>query len=241
MQRCCLAKMLTIISSVTVMVVLSSNSFVSQATVVVAQTDQKIISIAEARALPLGSMVTIEGSITVPSGAFKSSFNDDGFVIQDMSSGIYVSTHANLSLAVRQRVRVTGKLAETNAQFRIVEAEASAIEVRGRGQEVKPEPIPTNKVNEQTLGHLIKVTGTISNAVVSIAPFGFRFTVDDGSGEAVVYVSTSTKIAKEDLQQDRRVSVTGIGGQFKGQYQIYPRFPADIKLLPKAKETRRRE
>ena len=239
MPRCYLARMLNIILSTIATVALALMTVVSQITVAAAQTKPKIISIAEARALPLGTIVTIEGSITVPSGAFKSSFNDEGFVIQDMSNGIYVSVHTNLNLVIHQRVRVTGKLAETNAQFRIVEAEASAIEVRGRGQEVKPKVVPTGKVNEQTLGQLVKVTGTISNPVVSIAPFGFRLAVNDGTGEVVVYVSTSTRITQESLQQGRRISVTGIGGQFKGQYQIFPRFPADIKLLPKAKVTRR--
>ena len=238
MLRCYLAKILNIIFSLIAAVVLALNIVVTQATVAAAQARPKIISIAEARALPLGAVVTIEGSVTVPSGAFKSSFDDEGFVIQDTSSGIYVSVHAKLNLAVRQRVRVTGKLAETNAQFRIVEAEASSIEVRGRGKDVKPKAVSTGKVNEQTLGQLLKVTGTISNPIVSIAPFGFRFPVNDGTGEIVVYVSTSTRITQENLQQGQRISVTGIGGQFKGQYQIYPRAPADIELFAKANAPR---
>ncbi|HUQ34682.1 MAG TPA: hypothetical protein VM095_21365 [Pyrinomonadaceae bacterium] len=241
MLRCYLAKMLNVILFTIAMVLVAFTTVVSRATVAVAQRTPKITSIAEARALPLGTIVTIEGSVTVPSGAFKSSFDDEGFVIQDMSSGIYVSAHTNLNLAVRQRVRVTGKLAETNAQFRIVEAEASSIEVRGRGKEVKPKAVSTGKVNEQTLGQLLKVTGTISNPIVSIAPFGFRLPVNDGTGETVVYVSTSTRITQENLQQGQRISVMGIGGQFKGQYQIFPRFPADIKLLPKTKTARGRE
>jgi hypothetical protein len=33
-----------------------------------------LISIAEARALPIGTVVTVDGSVTTPSGAFESSF-----------------------------------------------------------------------------------------------------------------------------------------------------------------------
>ena len=33
-------------------------------------------TIAEARALPLGTVVTVDGSVTTPSGAFDSSFFD---------------------------------------------------------------------------------------------------------------------------------------------------------------------
>ena len=39
-------------------------------------------TIAEARALPLGTVVTIEGTVTTPSGVFASSFFDEGFAIQ---------------------------------------------------------------------------------------------------------------------------------------------------------------
>ncbi|HEX8097277.1 MAG TPA: hypothetical protein VF507_04550, partial [Pyrinomonadaceae bacterium] len=69
--------MLNIISLVTALAVLSVNTVVAQSTAAAARTKQKVISIAEARALPLGTRVTIEGSITVPAGAFKSSFNDE--------------------------------------------------------------------------------------------------------------------------------------------------------------------
>src|SRR5215475_9183442 len=71
------------------------------------------ISIDEARSLPLGTVVTIDGSVTVSSGAFSSSTFDQGFAIQDQTGGIYVSTSDNLGFAPRQQVRVTGELADT--------------------------------------------------------------------------------------------------------------------------------
>src|SRR5690348_18414675 len=73
----------------------------------------KVISIAEARSLPLGTVVTIDGSVTVPSGAFSSSTFDQGFAIQDRTGGIYVSTSDNLGFTLRQQVRVTGTLGDT--------------------------------------------------------------------------------------------------------------------------------
>lgn len=215
----------------TATLVLVSTTALLGSSAVVAQTSSKTISIAEARTLSLGKTVTIEGSITVPSGAFKSSFDDEGFAIQDGSSGIYVSVHVNLNLLVGDRVRVTGKLAETNAQFKIIEADQNSTKVIGRGRPLRPRNISTRDANAQTLGQLVKVTATISNPVVSIAPFGFRLSIHDGTGEVVVFVSTSTKISEQNLPQGKRISVAGIVGQFKGQYQIYPRFPADVRLM----------
>ena len=51
----------------------------------------KTISMAEARSLPLGTVVTVDGSVTVPSGAFSSSTFDQGFAIQDRTDGMDVS------------------------------------------------------------------------------------------------------------------------------------------------------
>ena len=75
--------------------------------------DPQVISIAEARGLPLGTVVTIDGSVTVPSGAFSSSTFDQGFAIQDHTGGIYVSVPVSQGFGLRQQVRVTGELADT--------------------------------------------------------------------------------------------------------------------------------
>src|SRR6059058_5602549 len=64
------------------------------------------ISISAARALPLGSKVTIEGTVSTPSGAFASSFFDAGFGIQDDRAGIYVSLQTDVHVVPGDRVRV---------------------------------------------------------------------------------------------------------------------------------------
>jgi hypothetical protein len=66
------------------------------------------LSIAEARSLPLGTVVTVDGSVTVASGTFSSSTFNQGFAIQDYTGGIYVSVADNLGFAPRQQVRVRG-------------------------------------------------------------------------------------------------------------------------------------
>jgi hypothetical protein len=50
------------------------------------------LSIADARSAPPGTVVTVEGSVTVPSASFTSSTFDQGFAIQDDTAGIYIST-----------------------------------------------------------------------------------------------------------------------------------------------------
>src|SRR5215813_10379077 len=94
------------------------------------------ISIAAARSLPLGTVVTIQGSVTVASGAFSSSTFDQGFAMQDRTGGIYVSVADNLGFAPRQQVRVTGQLAESFGL--LILTNVTDIKVRGRSPRVQP-------------------------------------------------------------------------------------------------------
>ena len=96
----------------------------------------KTISIAEARSLPLGTVVTVDGSVTVPSGAFSSSTGDQGFAIQDHTGGIYVSVADNLGFGLRQQVRVTGELA--NSFGLLVLINVRDVKAHGRGPKVQP-------------------------------------------------------------------------------------------------------
>jgi hypothetical protein len=57
------------------------------------------IPIAQARALPLGKVVTVEGSVTVPSGTLVSAGPEElGFAMQDRTAGIYVRVDTELHL-----------------------------------------------------------------------------------------------------------------------------------------------
>lgn len=197
----------------------------------IAQVETKVIAIAEARRLALGTMVSVEGSVTVPPGTFKSSISDEGFALQDTSGGIYIRMSAHLGLSVHERVRVTGKLAESNGLLAIVPDSVAAVRSLGRGPEVVPQRISTGKVNETTEGRLVRVKGTITRAIASDAPYGSRLFINDGTGEIQVYVSASSKIDLSRLQPGQRVRVVGFSGQYKDHYEVEPRTQADITQL----------
>lgn len=188
-----------------------------------------LVSIGEARALPLGTLVTVEGSVTVPSGAFKSGTSDEGFAIQDVSGGLYVRTDANPGLNVRRRVRVTGRLADSNGQLIIVTTDASDVRPRGRGANIRAESVSTGRINEATEGRLVQVTGTITKPVVDDLPYGYRIFLDDGSGEVQAFAYVSTGIDVSNLQPGQRIRVTGFSGQYNDHYEVIPRFRSDIR------------
>jgi DNA/RNA endonuclease YhcR with UshA esterase domain len=203
-----------------------------------AQGKPSAISIADAKKLPLGTEVTIEGTVTVATGTFRSSFNDEGFQIQDKTSGMYVIIKMDPHLSVGQVVRLTGKLSQTPLKFQIVETDENKVQVVSKATPPKPIAIGTGKITDATVGKLIKIAGTVSKAVEDIAPYGFRFSVDDGSGEAIAYVSTSTGISQKEMMPGQRVELIGVAGEFNHRYQIYPRSAADVKLIDKNKVTK---
>ena len=189
------------------------------------------ISIAEARSLPLGTVVTIDGSVTVPSGAFNSSTFDQGFAIQDQTGGIYVSTSDNLGFAPRQQVRVTGTLADTVLPGLLVLVDVTEVKAHGSGPKVQPHPVATGDVNDATEGSIVRITGTITQPIVNDLPFGFIMVVNDGSGEVNVFVCASTGIDVSGLSQGQTIEVTGFSGQFADHFEVDPRFQTDIKVL----------
>jgi len=190
------------------------------------------ISIDEARSLPLGTVVTIDGSVTVASGKFSSSTFDEGFAIQDNTGGIYVSTSDNLGLAPRQQVRVTGTLAEVVLPGLLVLANVTEVKPHGTGPKVQVLPVATGDVGEETEGTIVRITGTITQPIVNDLPFGFIVVVNDGSGEVNVFVCASTGINVSGLSPGQTIEVTGFSGQFADHFEVDPRTQADIRVLP---------
>ena len=196
-----------------------------------APADSKTITIAEARSLPLGTVVTIDGVVTVPSGAFSSSTFDQGFAIQDRTGGIYVSVPNNNGFALRQQVRVTGTLADTVLPGLLVLVDVTEIKPHGTGPKVQPLPVATGAVGESTEGQIVKITGTITQPIINDLPFGFIIFINDGSGEVHSFVCASTGIDTSLLIPGLTVEVTGFSGQFADDFEVDPRIQDDIKIL----------
>jgi hypothetical protein len=195
-----------------------------------AQADPHTISIAEARSLPLGTEVTVDGSVTTPSGAFYSSFFDNGFGLQDRTAGIFISSQVDLNVAPRRQARVTGTLANVSGLLVLVLSDPSSdVKLHGAGPKIEPKWVTTAGVSEATEGLIVRIVGTIIQPPTSDFPYGDKFTVDDGSGEAQIFVNYQTGIDLSGLVAGQTVSVTGFSSQFDTHYEIDPRSPADIE------------
>ena len=220
--------------AIAILVLTASITSVSQAKV-------PVVSIANSKKMPLGTAVTIQGTVTLASGTFRSSFSDYGFQVQDKTSGTYVSIKTDLHLTVGQKVRLTGKIAKTPLGFQMVETDENSVQVLGGTGHTKPIDIATGEVDDSVRGRLIKITGTITKPVDPDTPYGFRVTIDDGTGLLIAYVSTSSGVTQDDFVVGHDIQMIGIAGKFRQQPQIYPRAPGDVKsiLKPRAKKNDR--
>jgi hypothetical protein len=199
--------------------------------VAVVRAAPPVISIAQARSLPLGTTVTIDGVVTVPSGAFSSSTFDQGFALQDGTAGIYVSTSDNLGFALRQQVRLTGTLADTLLPGLLVLVDVNNVKPHGTGPKIQPVSVSTGGVGETTEGSLVTIRGTITQPVVNDLPFGFIIVVNDGSGDINVFVCASTGINVSGISQGMTIEVTGFSGQFADHFEVDPRTQSDLRVV----------
>jgi DNA/RNA endonuclease YhcR with UshA esterase domain len=194
--------------------------------------------IRDARALVAGSITTIKGTVTVPSGAFVSSTYDQGFAIQDKNGGIYISTQTNHRLKLGDTAEVTGVLGQSYGLTIITPSSARSVVIKRDDDKVTPQRIATGKVNEASEGRLVIIHGVVSQAVASDLPYGYKFYVNDGTGEIQVFVSTSSNLDLSQMSLGQKVSITGFSGQFDTTYEVQPRIQKDIKVLRSDRDDR---
>lgn len=192
----------------------------------------QVVPIADARALPLGTVVTVEGSITVPSGDFAASTFDQGFGVQDSSGGLYVSIQDNLGLNFHRRVRVTGTLDDDGFNLLVLRpAAASDVEILPGASRVEAEPVATGDVSEATEGRLVEVAGVVTRGPTDDLPFGYSVFIDDGTGETQIFIPATTGVNPFRIpyvEVGASLRVTGFSAQFLSQYEVLPRFRGDI-------------
>jgi len=199
---------------------------------VATRASAQVISIADARNEPLGTVVTVEGSVTVPSGDFSSSTFDQGFGLQDETGGIYVSTADNPNLNFHRRVQVTGVVGDDGFGLLVLRpASLADVVTLGGASPVEPTVVATGDVSEATEGLLVEVTGVLSRPIVNDLPYGYQVFVNDGSGETQIFIAASTGINPFTIpfiERGRAITVVGYSGQFLSQYEVLPRHRGDI-------------
>ena len=105
------------------------------------------------------------------------------------------------------------------------------VESCGRGGPLVARHLARSAVSEASEGLLVTVKGTITRGPEDDLPYGYKFFVDDGSGELTIFVNLETEIDVTTLAVGQRVMITGFSSQFADHYEIDPRSPADVRIL----------
>lgn len=189
------------------------------------------LSPADARTQPLGSTVTIEGFVTVPSATFASFMNNDqGFALADKRGpGIYISFPENKSFHEGQRVSARGTLADDGHGLLILRA-TSVQPLRGRHR-IAPRALPLDQVNESTEGLLVTVEAPLARPPQSDLPYGYKlFLRHPGSPNLELQIFLPAQLTPNPAwPPGRTLRITGFVAQYNRTYELIPRSPRDIR------------
>jgi uncharacterized protein YdeI (BOF family) len=195
-------------------------------------TDPNVIPIATARAEPVKTVVEVEGVAIITPGTF-----DEGFAIQDSTGGIYVTSPMGKTIVLGDRVHVVGKITAPNKEIWL---DPSTVIVESSGPLQEPLVVETGQVGRNTEGNLITVTGKITSKVKRDWPWGWKFTINDGSGDLQVFIAAAIKmkifispkkrIDVAQLHVGQVLRVTGFNGRYQSITEILPRAQADIMI-----------
>ncbi len=189
------------------------------------------VTIAEARAAPDGSIVTIDAVALTGSG-----FHDGGGFVADGTGGIAVLMTEG-TFARGARLRITGELDDRFSQRTLRAGSAASL---GSAAEPEPTATMTGAVGENTEGRLVATSGAIVGSPTTLSS-GLAFDVDDGSGATRVVIGTATGIDTSAWLPGMNVAFAGVAGQRDSTgsgtdgYRVLLRDVADvISLTPPA-------
>jgi len=186
--------------------------------------------IEQARHHPNGAEVVVTGNVIVPSGAFGSSNLDQGFAIQDVTGGIYVTSDRPLDVTLGETVTVTGQLTDDGHGQRMLALKTWQPSERPL-LPFAPLFTSTARAGKSLDGQLVTVQGTIVKPLKDDAPYGDRLWIADDTGEIQIYIAKSTGIAPQELPflaVGRTIQVTGLSSQFDDNDEVMPRSRQDI-------------
>jgi DNA/RNA endonuclease YhcR with UshA esterase domain len=197
------------------------------------------LSIRNARQQPVGSSVTVSGTVTAEPGRL---LGERTIALQDGSGGILVQLPAGVHPddAARGRIlRVTGVLAEPYGNLEVRPGRSGDVERLGSGGLPDARVIDSGQVDEAVEGLLVSITGAIE-ATDRSSSGSVSVTLRDGTGTARVFLHASFGRESAQLSKGQRIRAIGVAGQRASRagaadgHRVWPRDGADVKVLPTA-------
>ena len=173
----------------------------------IAMVNAGVTSMAEARSLPLGTVVTVEGVVT-----WQTPWDTRGYFFQDATGGMSTFHSGAPDLLVGDRVTVTGEVAAFRGELQI--GNITDIEVVTPGAAPSPRVVSGAQINGGLFqGELVQATGTLME-VLTLSFDNQRVTMRDEFGtDFTVFVDSRNGMLPGDWPATgSMVRVTGVLG-----------------------------
>ncbi len=198
------------------------------------EMDGTAIPVAVARELPYGSVVTVEGVVTMYPGGFFAGSSSAKFYLEDESGGVQIFADGGLfdvSVNIGDRVRVTGvtELFRDSLEVIPVDNVTDIIVLEKNGPAPQPAAITIeqNETDAAVLGRLNMLEGTVAR----IDEFTYNYEVDladERGNQTRLYIDKDTGISDEPLKLGSQYRVTGISELTSNVRELKPRLQSDI-------------
>ncbi|MBI4090141.1 MAG: lamin tail domain-containing protein [Candidatus Kerfeldbacteria bacterium] len=183
-----------------------------------------VTTLAEAKTANTSDSVVLSGWVSAPPHALGEGL----FYLTDGSVGMAVRASVLPSdLQLGQAVTVRGQRRTRSGEAYVLVENADGI-ARDGSDEIRQLELKTmlaGELDREQVGLLVQLVGEVT--MLS----GSRFAVDDGSGEASVYVRASTGFKRPALRSGDRVRVVGILSQTANGLRVLPRIADDVAVL----------
>src|SRR5699024_5824507 len=186
-----------------------------------------VISIADARDVDDGELVTVEGVITTPLGIW----GGDGFYLQDDTGAIYVFPSYH-DFYQGQKIEVTAKKTTLNGEVELEDI----IEVTDKGEGELPSPVEIETVDDSNQGQLLTLSNVKVQNIGEPNSYGtFEFDAVNGDRITRIRVDDRSVFAYEDFMEkynDRDgLDITSVGSVLHGTYLLKPRSKEDFAAV----------
>ena len=188
-------------------------------------TNISTISIAEARKLPEGTIVTVKGVVIIGIGPLRSD-RTDTYIQDESGAGINVfSFTVDPRLERGNQVIVRGKLTPFQGKLEITDYTLTLLNTNV----ALPEPNLVTTYEASTIlyeGGYVQVRGVITRR--SSSGGGTSIYVDDGSGECTLRIWDTANLNLDDFQQNEFIIASGIASIWNNAGQILIAYQEDL-------------
>ncbi|MBM7601110.1 DNA/RNA endonuclease YhcR with UshA esterase domain [Virgibacillus halotolerans] len=186
-----------------------------------------LVSIADARGVADGELVTVAGVITTTPGIW----GGKGFYLQDETAGIYVFP-SDGDFHKGQQVQISAKRTTFNHEKEL--EDIMKFTDKGDGEIMEPENVET--VDDSNQGQLLKLNHVqVQNIGDSDAYGTFEFDAVNGDTTTRIRVDNRSGFAYNDFikkyQEGDQLTITGIGSVFNDTYLLKPQSADDFAVV----------